>query len=118
MIENIYDEILYPDQNKLSHVFFHNRASIREVTIGRISRKFQILLNFTLMIILPRYYGALNIFITSELYRDVKAGSVRNLRKGFIRVQDNLLQTFRKKLNDPDLNIYVLSEFECKVVTA
>ena len=118
MIENIYDEILYPDQNKLLPVIFQNRASIREVAIGRISRKFQILLNFTSMIILPRYYGALNIFITSELYRDVKMGSVRNLRKGFIRVQDNLLQTFRKKLNDPDLNIYVLSEFECKVVTA
>ena len=78
--------MLYRDQNKLLPAFFHNRASIREVAIGRISRKFQILLNFTLMIILPRYYSALNIFITSELYRNVKMPPVRNLRKGFIRV--------------------------------
>ena len=27
-------------------------------------------------------------------------------------MQDNLLQTFRKNLNDPDLNINVLFEFE------
>ena len=27
-------------------------------------------------------------------------------------MQDNLLQTFRKRLNDPDLNINALYEFE------
>ena len=33
----VYDEILYPDQNKLSLAFVHNRASICEAAIGRIS---------------------------------------------------------------------------------
>ena len=43
---------------------------------------------------------------------------VRNLEEiGFIRVQDNLLQAFRKKLNDPDLNINALYEFECDTST-
>ena len=36
---------------------------------------------------------------------------------GFIRVQDSLLETFRKKLNDPDLNIKALYEFECDMLT-
>ena len=44
---------------------------------------------------------------------------VRNLKKiGFIRLQDNLLRTFRKKLNDPDLKINALYEFECDMLTA
>ena len=44
---------------------------------------------------------------------------VRNLKKiGFIRLQDNLLRTFRKKLNDPDLKINALYEFECDMPTA
>ena len=43
---------------------------------------------------------------------------VRNLEEiGFIRVRDNLLQAFRKKLNDPDLNINALYEFECDTST-
>ena len=66
------------------------------------------------MNILPRWYSALNIFITPELYRDANMSFVRNLKKiGFIRVQDNLLQTFRKRLNDPDLNINALYKSEC-----
>ena len=53
------------------------------------------------MTILPRYYGALNIFITPKFYRDVNMSFGRIFFKnGFIRVQDNLLQTFRKKVND------------------
>ena len=43
---------------------------------------------------------------------------VRNFKEiGFIRVQDNLLQTFRKELNDPDLKINALYEFECSTPT-
>ena len=93
----VYDEILYPDQNKLLPAFFHNRASVREAVIGRISRKFQILLNSTSVTILPRLYGALNVLTISELYRDVNMSFIRNLN-WFVRVQDNLLQTFRKMI--------------------
>ena len=43
---------------------------------------------------------------------------IRNFKEiGFIRVQDNLLQTFRKELNDPDLKINALYEFECDTPT-
>ena len=101
----VYDEILYLDQNKLLPPFFQNRTSVRHVSIGRISRKFQFLLNFTSVNILPRYCCALNIFATPELYRVVNMSFIRNLRKGFNRMQDNLNQTFRKRLYDPDLNI-------------
>ena len=60
----------------------------------------------------------LNIFITPELYRDANMSFVRNLKEiGFIRVQDNLLQTFRKKLNDPDLNVNALYELERDTLT-
>ena len=70
------------------------------------------------MTILSRFYDALNAFITSELYRDANTSFVTNLKKiGFIRVQDNLVQTFRKKINDPDLNLNALSEFECDTPT-
>ena len=33
-------------------------------------------------------------------------------------MQYNLLQTFRKKSNNPDLNVNALYEFECETVTA
>ena len=53
-----------------------------------------------------------------ELYRDSNMSFVRNLKKiGFIGVQDNLLRTFRKKLNDPDLKINTLYELECGMPT-
>ena len=70
------------------------------------------------MTILPRCYGALNFFRMPELYRDSNMSFVRNLKKiGFIGVQDNLLRTFRKKLNDPDLKINTLYELECGMPT-
>ena len=84
--------MLYPDQNNLLPGSFHNRATIREAAIGRISSKNQILLNFTSMTFMPRYYGTSNIFITPDLYRDVNMPFVRILKKiGFIRGQNNLL---------------------------
>ena len=84
--------MLYPDQNNLLPGSFHNRATIREAAIGRMSRKNQILLNLTSMTFMPRYYGASNIFITPDLYRDVNMSFVRIFKKsGFIRVQNNLL---------------------------
>ena len=79
----VYDEMIYPYQNKLLPVLFHNRASNRDVAIRRISRKFQIFFNFTSMIILPRFYGSLNIFITPKLYKNTNMSFVRNLKKRF-----------------------------------
>ena len=66
----IYNEILYPDPTKLLPAFFHNRASIREAIIGRIPRKYQILLGSVSMHFLTRNNSALDIFIMPELYRD------------------------------------------------
>ena len=58
--------------------------------------------------------GVGNTFITPELYRDAKKCKIRNfLEKGFYRVSDTLLQVFRNKLDDPDLTLNVLYEFEC-----
>ena len=36
---------------------------------------------------------------------------------GYINVQDNLLQTFRQILNDNEININRLYEFECSTTT-
>lgn len=39
---------------------------------------------------------------------------VRNISYvGYIKVKDNILQTFRQKLNDPDLNWNRLYKFKC-----
>ena len=110
----MYDEILYPDPTKLLSVFFHNRERVKEVIIGRIPRKYPILLGSQSMHFLTRNNGALNIFITPELYRDAKKSFVRILTEiGFYRVPFNVLRDFRYKLNDPCLNINALHEFEC-----
>ena len=67
---------------------------------------------------LTRKNGALNVFITPELYRDAKKSFVRNLREiGLYRVPFNLLQVFRNKLNDPHLNLNALYESECEKTT-
>ena len=111
----IYNEILYPDPTKLLPAFFHNRASIREEIIGRIPRKYQILLGSVSMHFLTRNNSALDIFITPELYRNEKKSFVRNLTEiGLYRVPFNLLWVFRNKLNDPYLNLNALPEFECE----
>ena len=98
----VYDEMIYPDPTKLLPAFFHSRASVRETIIGRIPRKYQILLGNESMLFLARNNGALNIFITPELNRDAKKSFVRNLTEiGFCRVPFNFLRDFRYKLNDP-----------------
>ena len=111
----IYNEILYPDPTKLLPAFFHNRASVREAIIGQMPRKYPILLGSESMHFLTRNNGALNIFITLELYRDANKSFVKNLTEiGFHRVPLNLLWDFRYKVNDPYLNINALYEFECE----
>ena len=55
------------------------------------------------MTFFPKYYGASNIFITPDLYRNV---------------QDNFLQIFRQILNDNEININILHEFKCSTTTA
>ena len=57
--------------------------------------------------------GALNIFITSDLYRDAKKTFVWDLAEiGFYRVPFHLLQDFRYQLDEPYLNLNTY-EFEC-----
>ena len=110
----MYDEILYPDPTKLLPAFFHNRASVKEAIIGRIPSKYPILLGNESMHFLTRINDALNIFITSELYKDAKKSFIRNLTEiGFYRVPFNVLRDFRYKLNGPSQNINALYEFEC-----
>ena len=66
----------------------------------------------------PKYYGVFNIFIMPGLYTNANKSFVRNISyDGFINVKDNLLQTFRQKLNDPDLNLNRLYEFKCSRTT-
>ena len=109
----IYNEILYPDSTTLLPAFFHNQANIKEAIIGRIPRKYPILLGSVSMLLFTRNNGALNIFITPELYRGAKKSFVRNLTEiGFFRVPFNLLWDFRYKSDDPYLNISALYEFE------
>ena len=111
----VYDEILNPDPTNLLPVFFHNRASAREAIFCRVSRKYLILLGSVSMLFLTRNNGALNVFITPELYRDAKKSFVKNLTEiGLYRVTYNLLRVFRNKLGDPYLNINALYEFECE----
>ena len=67
------------------------------------------------MLFLTKNNGALNIFITPELYSDAKKPFVKNLTGiGFYRVAFNLLQVFRNKLGDPYLNVNALHKFECE----
>ena len=92
--------------------FFHNRASVTDAIMGRLSRK--VLLGSAPMLFLTRNNGALNIFTTPELYRDAKKSFLRNLTEiGFYRVSLNILRDFRYKLIDPHLNINALHESEC-----
>ena len=64
---------------------------------------------------MTRNSGALNIFITRQLYRDAKKSFVRNLTKiELYRAPYNILWVFRYKLNDPYLNLNALYEFECE----
>ena len=94
--------------------FFRNRASLQETISGRIPRKYQILINFNQISLLPKYYGVFNIFITPDLYTNAMKSFVRNISYvGYIKVKDNLLQTFRQKLNDPGLNWNRLYKFKC-----
>ena len=56
-------------------------------------------------------------FITPHLYRKAKKSFVRNLSYvGYINVKDNLLQTFRQILNNNEININRLYEFNLSVV--
>ena len=77
----IYNEMLYADPTKLLPAFLHNRASVREAIIIQIPRKYPILLGSESMHFFTRNNGALNIFITPELYRDAKKSFVRILQK-------------------------------------
>ena len=83
-------------QQDMVPAFFRNRASLQEAISGRISRKYQILINFNQISLLPKYYGVFNIFIMPDLYTNAIKSFVRNISYvGFIKVKDNLLQTFR-----------------------
>ena len=74
---------------------FFFRGSLRDAW------RYQILTTFETVTLTPKYYGASNIFIMPDLYRNVKKSFVRNLLYvGYINVRDNLLQTFRQILND------------------
>ena len=70
------------------------------------------------MTVLPRCYGALNVFITPELYRDGNMFFVRNLKK-LVLLESKIIffKRLEKKINDPDLNINELYEFECDMLT-
>ena len=58
------------------------------------------------MLFLAKNAGALNIFITSDLYRDAKKTFVWDLAEiGFYRVPFHLLQDFRYQLDEPYLNL-------------
>ena len=112
---------LYPSglTGPMVPTFFHNRASLQEAMIGRISRKYQILINFNQITLLPKYFCFLNNYIKSDLYTKANKFFVINISYvGFINVKDNLLQAFRQKLNDPDLNLNRLYEFKCNRTTA
>ena len=109
-----YDETLYPDPTKLLPAFFHNRRSVKEAIYGRIPRKYPVLLRSGSMLFLTKSNGALNIFITLELCRDTKKSFVRNLTETiFYIVPFDVLWDFRYQLDDPNLNINALYEFEC-----
>ena len=69
------------------------------------------------MTVLPRCYGALNVFITPELYRDGNMFFVRNLKKLVLLESKVIFFKRLEKKNDPDLNINALYEFECDMLT-
>ena len=107
----IYDEVLYKSRTFLIAFFF--RVSLKDA-----SRKYQILTTFNTITFIPKYYGVLNIFITPDLYSNANKSFARNLLYvDYINVQDNLLQTFRQILNDKEININSLYEFECSMKT-
>ena len=65
------------------------------------------------MLLLAKNAGALNIFITTDLYRDAKKSFVWDLIEiGFYRVPFHLLQDFRYQLDESYLNLNTY-EFEC-----
>lgn len=110
-IDLFYDEVLYKSRLVLPGVFF--RGSLRDAS------RYQIQTTFNTINFIPKYYGASNIFITSDLYSNAEKSFVRNFSYvGYINVQDNLLQTFRQILIDNEININRLYEFEysCSIV--
>ena len=107
----IYNEGLYKPRTVLPAFFF--KGSLRDA-----SRKHKILTSFNAITFIPKYYGALNIFITPDLYSNANKSFVRSLSYVcYIIVQDNLFQTFRQILGNNEIKINRLYDFECSMTT-
>ena len=94
----IYNEGLYKPRTVLPAFVF--RGSLRDA-----SREYQILTSFNAITFIKKY-GALNIFVTPDLYSNANKSFDRNLSYVcYIIVQDNLFQTFRQILENNEINI-------------
>ena len=91
--------------------FFFN-SSLRSAS------RYQILTTFSTITYIPKCYGTSNIFITPDLYSNANKSFVRNLSYVcYIIVQDNLFQTFRQILDNNEIKINRLYDFECSMTT-
>ena len=91
--------------------FFFN-SSLRSAS------RYQILTTFSTITYIPKCYGTSNIFITPDLYSNANKSFVRNLLYVcYIIVQDNLFQTFRQILDNNEIKINRLYDFECSMTT-
>ena len=115
----MYAELLFEySASMVLPAFFTRSYTMSEAAIGQVRRRYPILINHNTLSFIPKYYDALNICITPDLYKRAKQSFVRNLKEvGFLRVEDSPLETFRQMLNGNELNISRLYEFKCSIPT-
>ena len=78
----MYDELLFKYSASMALPSFFTRSyTMSEAAIGQVPRRYPILINHNTLSFIPKYYDALNICITPDLYKRAKQSFVRNLKE-------------------------------------
>ena len=69
----MYAELLFKySASMVLPAFFTRSYTMSEATIGQVRRRYPILINHNTLSFIPKYYSALNIYITPDLYKGAK----------------------------------------------
>lgn len=69
----MYDELLFKySASMVLPAFFTRSYTMSEAAIGQVRRQYPILINHNTLSFIPKYYSALNIYMTPDLYKGVK----------------------------------------------
>lgn len=69
----MYNELLFKYSASMVLPDFLTRSyTMSEAAIGQVRRRYPILINHNTLSFFPKYYSALNIYITPDLYKGAK----------------------------------------------